>query len=239
VGPFYFYYPINGGRMWLTNSQRILSYDDIHDNWKVESLNFNNPYFEKIAQFFIRKFLGQDYQAHISNDKLKKVFMNGYKASDSTSFAAGLYDTLYGNYSTPKLTIIHDLTAHHPFIHAEDGAIIHDSNNMNPLDYYPQHVYAGKILISTIDMILEKDPDAVIAIQADHGLHGNTEEEFKAAFGDKADAKELWNSTMSALRVPPEYKTGEEHYALETPLNMTRYLVNSFVGKNYEYVKGK
>ena len=64
-------------------------------------------------------------------------------------------------------------------------------------------------------------------------------ENFKKAFGDKANPRELWNSTMSALRVPAEYKTGDEHYALETPLNMTRYLVNTFVGKNYDYVKAE
>ncbi|MBQ9582101.1 MAG: hypothetical protein IJR21_07005, partial [Synergistaceae bacterium] len=66
------------------------------------------------------------------------------------------------------------------------------------------------------------------------------EQEFKAAFPDKFNsntAKELWNSTMSAIRVPDKFKTGEEHYALNNPLNITRYLVNNFVGaNNYEYL---
>lgn len=41
---------------------------------------------------------------------------------------------------------------------------------------------------------------------------------------------------MSAIRVPEKYQTGEEHYAMENPLNISRYLVNSFVGRNYEYL---
>ena len=88
-------------------------------------------------------------------------------------------------------------------------------------------------------MILEVDPDAVIVIQADHGLHGNTEEDFKKAFGPDADPIELWNSTMSAIRVPEKFRTGEEHYAMENPLNISRYLVNSFVGRNYDYLEGE
>ncbi|MBQ4419010.1 MAG: hypothetical protein II870_05175, partial [Synergistaceae bacterium] len=107
-------------------------------------------------------------------------------------------------------------------------------------NYHAQHVWSGKVLINMIDLILAKDPDAVIIIQSDHGLHGNNEQEFKAAFPDKFNsntAKELWNSTMSAIRVPDKFKTGEEHYALNNPLNITRYLVNNFVGaNNYEYL---
>jgi len=241
IGKSFFYYPIKGGRMWFADLNIISSYDEINDNWAINILNFKNPFFQyfvgRFVNYFELKFKGQNYRVQIPEEKLKEIFMNSHIDNDSTGFAMGLYDTLHGGYAEPKLTIIHDLTPHYPYFHGEDGSIIHDPENMNPLDYYTQHIYAGKVLIGVIDMILEKDPEAVIVIQADHGLHGNSEADFKKAFGDKADAKELWNSTMSALRVPPEYKTGEEHYALETPLNMTRYLVNSFVGKNYEYLQ--
>lgn len=37
-------------------------------------------------------------------------------------------------------------------------------------------------------MILETDPDAVIIIWAGHGMHMCTEADFKAAFGEDADA---------------------------------------------------
>ncbi len=239
IAPLYVYYPVHGGQIWLTNLDSIFSYEDINSNWVIDALNFSNPYIQQFIKFILSRsnFKGKNYQVKIPKEKLEKIFMKGYDATAPIGFAGGLYDTLYGNYSIPKLTIIHDVTVHYPFIHSENGSLIHKSDNINPLDYYSQHVYAGKVLISIIDMILGKDPEAVIVIQADHGLHANTEEELKAVFGNDTDPREIWNSTMSALRVPPEYKTGEEHYALETPLNMTRYLVNSFVGKNYEYLK--
>ena len=109
-------------------------------------------------------------------------------------------------------------------------------NSMNVLDYPPQHRYAQKILIDAIDTILEKDPNAVIVVQGDHGLHGNTQEDFTAAFGEGAKAEELWNCVISAIRVPEQYQNGEEQFAASNPLNMSRYLVNRFVGKNYEYL---
>ena len=67
-------------------------------------------------------------------------------------------------------------------------------------------------------------------------LHGNTQEDFTAAFGEEAKAEELWNCVISAIRVPEQYQNGEEQFAASNPLNMSRYLVNRFVGKNYEYL---
>lgn len=147
-----------------------------------------------------------------------------------------LYDILHRDVQAQKLSVITQGTAHYPFKMDENGVLADYKYSKNPIYYYPQHAFAAKLLINMVDMILEADPDAVIVIQGDHGLHGNTEKQFKTAFGKDADAIELWNGTMSAIRVPEKYRTGEEHYALENPLNISRYLVNSFVGENYEYL---
>lgn len=146
-----------------------------------------------------------------------------------------LYDILHGGVRKPRLVIIHDLMTHGPFSYDENGALTDHAGSFDLMDYYPQHVFSAKVLLGMIDMILEADPDAVIVIQADHGVRA-AEEAAKAAFGEDADTVELCNSTMSAIRVPEKYQTGEEHYTMENPLNLSRYLVNSFVGKNYEYL---
>lgn len=240
IGGFFYYYPLNGGRAWLTDS--IFTYEGKTVSYVMDALNFQNPYVQELIRVILDhpKFNKQTYQAKIPSEKLKKFFLNGLDSSNRyVTVVAGLYDSLNvggGVNTEPKLTIIHDLTPHYCYFRSSDGEIIHDSDNMNPLDYHSQHIYATKVFLNTIDLILEYDSDAVIVAQSDHGLHGNSEQDFKKAFGDKANPREIWNSTMSALRVPEKFKTGEEHYALETPLNMTRYLVNSFVGKNYEYV---
>ena len=247
----YCYYPSSTAKLWLlwlvSNEKfrirkRIFSHEDImNTTWLT--FDFPNSFIRSIVKHISSitkeeaRLHGQNYQAQIDKKKLEEIFIKGYDDSDSLlDFASALYDILYGNYKKPSLTIIHVLTPHYPFIHDADGNIIRQDDNKNPLNYYLQHVWSAKILINVIDMILEKDSDAIIIIQSDHGLHGNTEEDFKSAFGEKADKLELWNSTMSAIRVPPEFQTGEEHYALESPLNITRYLINNFVGRNYEYL---
>lgn len=146
---------------------------------------------------------------------LEQMLMN--RVSDQGNFAIVVYDQ-----------------THRPFIFDENGNRIYTSNE-NPIDYAPQHRYMQKILIMAIDTILAKDPDAVIVLQADHGLHGNTREDFLDAFGD-ADEGELWDQIMSAIRIPEKYKNGEEVYAITDPLNLARYLVNRFVGENYKYL---
>lgn len=183
----------------------------------------------------------QPFSADIPEDQLKQILpdIQNYipNSQYESKMVRSLYDILYGGGSQdPKLVIIHDFMTHGPFFYDENGALTDHVQSYDVMDYYPQHVFSTKVLIDMIDMILEVDPDAVIVIQADHGLRFITEESAKAAFGEDVDVLELRNSTMSAIRVPEKYQTGEEQYALENPLNMSRYLVNSFVGQNYEYL---
>ncbi|MBQ7569526.1 MAG: hypothetical protein IJQ63_06395, partial [Synergistaceae bacterium] len=249
TGPYKFYYPIRGGKFWLTAVTKgdILSLEDLDDNVFLEADNFRNIYFGTILKEILKriKFSDQTYKAFISPDKRQEILVNAWDLDNRVwDFVDALYDILYGKYPEPRLTIIHDLTPHVAFNHAKDGSHadvpFSKYNKHRPLDYYPQHVWSAKVLINIIDLILEQDPDAVIIIQSDHGIHANSEQDFKQAFGDKFNSnttKELWNSTMSAIRVPDKFKTGEEHYALNNPLNITRYLVNNFVGaNNYEYL---
>ena len=86
-----------------------------------------------------------------------------------------------------------------------------------------------------IDLILEADPDAVIVLQADHGLHMYTAEQIERVLG-AGSATNIWNSVFSAIRVPAQYQTSDEQYALANPLNISRYIVNRFVGENYSYL---
>ena len=139
------------------------------------------------------------------------------------------------NEDSPYFFVIPHYIAHNPFIYDENGNQVH-TDSKNVLDYPSQHRYAQKVIIDAVDTILEKDPTAVIVLQADHGLHGNTQADFTAAFGEEAKAAELWNCVLSAIRVPEQYRNGEEQFAISNPLNMSRYLVNRFVGRNYEYL---
>ena len=41
---------------------------------------------------------------------------------------------------------------------------------------------------------------------------------------------------INAYYIPEQYKNGEEEY-LNNPLNISRYIINNYVGDNYSYVK--
>jgi len=129
------------------------------------------------------------------------------------------------------------------FLFDENGNIYKNKLD-DPLDvnlYLPQHKYAVKQMLAQVDTIIENDPDAVIVLQGDHGIHGigNGSDYFDSKFMFKRgysleDQLNLNLSVISAVRIPPKY--GKLSQPLD-PLDIARYLVNHFVGKeNYNYL---
>jgi len=167
-------------------------------------------------------------------DGVSDVLLGNRDALVNTALVTSLYDAVHSpDIGAPKFVIIHDFLAHYPFDTDENG-----NRSARPEEihsYGAHHTYAAKVLINLIDMVQQADPNAVIVIQADHGLHEMKEEQITEAFG--ADAVlDIWNSTISAICIPEEYQSGDEKFALSNPMNISRYLVNNFVGENYGYL---
>jgi len=101
------------------------------------------------------------------------------------------------------------------------------------VELYPAaHTHAAHILMNLIDLILEDNPNAVIVIQSDHGFHLNQSHNALIMRGyTREDTARLHNSVMSAVRIPTQYGGLDEPL---DPRNITRELVNRFVGANYE-----
>jgi len=107
--------------------------------------------------------------------------------------------------------------------------------------YLPQHKYAAKQMIAQVDIIIEDDPNSVIILEGDHGIHGigpgtdYYDSRFMFSRGySLEDQLNLNFDVISAVRIPPQY--GKLSQPLD-PLDITRYLVNNFVGKgNYDYL---
>jgi hypothetical protein len=136
----------------------------------------------------------------------------------------------------PRLTIIHEIKAHYPFIRDEDGSseVRTEAVSMDPANYPPQHRYTAKITLAYIALILEHDPDAVIVVQADHGLHAEESREILLEKGGtEEDVRIMQNQVMSAVRIPETWGGLEEPL---DPLDISRVLVNRYVGKNYSPV---
>jgi len=149
-----------------------------------------------------------------------------------------LYRRLLDTYKieSPKLAFVSIDITHSPFgvIRVEDDGIDNRRVNTNNVDVlYPvHHEYAVQVLLNTIDIILDWNPDAVIIIQGDHGIHRITTQEYMLGMGYTIpQILEMKNSVISAVRLPQQY--GELDEPME-PLDITRFLVNHFVGENYE-----
>lgn len=137
---------------------------------------------------------------------------------------------------SPKFVYVDNDIAHGPFnkiYMTEEDNPCPDNNYAFDILYLPQHKYATKVAVNTIDLILDQKPDAVIVLQGDHGPQIESSIEYLREIG-YADSQiiEMNQSVISAIRVPPQY--GELSEPLH-PIDISRWLVNNFVGQNYEY----
>jgi|GEM_PF-1835029 len=148
--------------------------------------------------------------------------------------ADALYDAR--DMPSPHFMIIVTIMSHRPFFYDEQGN--YEAEHADDPWRYPAHQAFGvKVLMTYIDMLLESDPNAVIVLQSDHGLHGFHLYEIMETFGcTEGEALALWNQTFSAVRMPQDQLTEDTKIILSDPRNISRFLVNTFVGQNYEYI---
>ena len=105
-------------------------------------------------------------------------------------------------------------------------------------DWTAVHLYPSayekmtEAVLNHIDSIIGANPDSVIVLQADHGFHVENTQQFMLDQGySLEEVLELIYSVFSAVRIPPTYGGLDAPIA---PLNISRELVNRFVGVNYE-----
>lgn len=134
----------------------------------------------------------------------------------------------------PKLVYIQNLLPHFPYNHDENGLEIPQNGDHDLSNYFSQHSYAIQVLLGMVKRILSSDSDAVIIIQGDHGAHYFERKDFRSQGYTDDEMLELNYSTVSAVRIPEKYGSLTEPL---DPLDITRYLVNHFVGEgNYDYL---
>jgi hypothetical protein len=135
---------------------------------------------------------------------------------------------------SPKIIYLQDMMPHYPYIYDENGVYQFINENHYMGQYLPQVKYSIRVLIGMVDRILEENPYAIIVIQGDHGVHAFDRSELaKQGFTDE-QMLDMNYSTISAVRIPQKYGTLSEPL---DPLDITRYLVNHYVGEgNYDYL---
>ena len=109
--------------------------------------------------------------------------------------------------------------------------IIHLDNSFAvDLLYFPQYKYATEVMLITIDMVIEQNPDAIIVLQGDHGIHNRGQWDLIRKGFPESQILEMNYSVISAVRIPQQYYELIEPL---DPLDISRLLVNLFVGENY------
>jgi len=155
------------------------------------------------------------------------------------NFYRCIYDSL--RLPSPKLYFIELNWAHEPFdklywLHESFDNLYEKGQAENIFDadtYYMElHRYTIQVFLNAVDLILEHTPDAVIVIQADHGIECRAQLYMLDNNYPEEKVWDLFVSTISAVRIPEEFGRLDE--PLE-PLDITKFLINSFVGKNYSF----
>lgn len=112
---------------------------------------------------------------------------------------------------------------------------LHLSRWSTPNKYYSYHQGfhdAFTVMLNAIDIVLSENPNAIIVLQADHGIHGPSSQSAMYEAGHSLETlATLQRSVFSAVRIPEKY--GGLDASLD-PRNIARELVNRFVGQNYE-----
>jgi len=144
-----------------------------------------------------------------------------------------LYRMLFDSFSvsSPKLLYMMFAFTHETWWHMHDADLTWGDAPFIDL-YIPAHSYAAKAMLTAIDMILEENPNAIIVLQSDHGIHSDDIKNYLMDIGYTEDeVLKLYLSVFSAVRIPAQYGGLDAPLA---PLNISRELVNRFVGQNYE-----
>ena len=112
----------------------------------------------------------------------------------------------------------------------------YDGNTEKRIDLYP-FAYAAitAAMFRAIDEIRQANPSAVIILQSDHGFHmADTQLHLDDIGMPRETSLLLSHSVFSAVFLPEAY--GGLSAPIH-PLNITRLLVNRFVGENYEMLE--
>ena len=135
----------------------------------------------------------------------------------------------------PKFVFIETVFWHANRWFWHDHTLTQAWENRDPTRVYlypTAHAYGMDFVLSLIDLILAENENAVIIIQADHGFHlRETHEQLLEDGLSLEEVVTLNNSVMSAVRISEQYGGLDEPLQ---PLNITRELVNRFVGTNYQ-----
>lgn len=240
---FYDYYYYSDDGSGFHTDKKELRYINMEDNNKFQLnsyIRFNHArllFYNTIIYPLIEDINYLDYDLIKYND----LELKDYDYTNKTEYwnAKAIFKSLKESYNENEkhFTFVDYKLAHYPLFFTQYGEQIGKENEYNINYYVGNYVYSFKLLLEMLDYIKTIDKNAIIVVQADHGLHVYEDWDLMQQLNiNNEELQEVRNSVINAVYVPKKYRNGDEEL-LGNPLNISRYLVNNFVGYNYEYIK--
>ena len=150
----------------------------------------------------------------------------------------------------PTFMCLHFMIPHSPFIFQADGSRPKYFESAftkfeNKVKFVEQVKFAGSQIIEIVDSIRQKDKDAIIIIQADHGFGGDEDmiylnrNSLAASTNNRekppSDYLDQRFGILNALSSPLELGIPEH----STPVNLFRYFFNEVFEDSYDYLPNK
>ena len=235
---YYDYYHYLG----LGDLKRELRYFDRDDNSKfrlnsqIKIIHSGSLFSKTVLNQFVNELNILNYKSIDYND----INLSNYLETNNTEYwySRAVFKGIQDSYSDNKaqFTFIDYKLGHYPLTFDSNGNYL-SVEQQNSLDYYfDNYVYSMKLLFENLDYIKKVDKDAIIVVQGDHGINVLEDDYIMEELDiNPKELLEVRNSVISAVYVPEKYRNGDEE-VLSNPLNISRYLVNNFVGDNYEYI---
>lgn len=235
------------------NQYVSLKTDHIYDTFRTQDsckvpyfkgINNNDDIYKDVLKIHLEQLLKYDnININMVNNATKYIpcnkdinnYKNISKVDSQKQILTAIIDSKDKD-NNPKFYFIDNVLIHKYWNYDSEGNFIR-SYNTDLNDYDDCYRYVSKVILEYINYIKENDPNSIIIFQGDHGIHVLEDDILKEIYKiDDNDILDIRNSTVSLIYIPEEYKNGNEEY-LNNPLNISRYLINNYVGDNYKYIK--
>lgn len=133
-----------------------------------------------------------------------------------------------------KLSICHILMPHYPFVYDADGTVSINAQSFSITRYKEQYEYTLKYIKELMTELLQKDPNAIIVIQGDHGITENHLDMSSLTLSEE-EHRDIGTQVFLAVHIPE----GAEKYGISKDfcaLNIPRVLMNKFASTDFQMI---
>ena len=196
-----------------------------------------------VSRSYLSRLIHLDHISILKNKKLdyRDMDLSNYAYADSTKYVPVkvilkcLDDIMKSDKS--KFVFVDFYLNHLPLNYDSLGNRLYGEQQYDLSYYIGNYVYSVNLLVDMMQYIHDHDKNAIIIVQADHGLNmGDDEVIMNLLHISNEEVQDVRNSVINAVYIPDSLRKGDED-VLKEPLNISRYLVNHYVGYNYEYIK--